>query len=78
MKYGFITVAAAIPGVRVADTDYNVKQIENLIAQAEGKAQPSADKHAFMGKKPLGNDTAAGQKAAQQQKTTHGRVLRRS
>ena len=37
MKYGFITVAAAIPGVRVADTDYNVKQIENLIAQAEGK-----------------------------------------
>jgi len=37
MKYGLITVAAAIPGVRVADTEYNVKQVENLIAQAEGK-----------------------------------------
>ena len=30
-------MAAAIPGVRVADVDYNVQQIENLIAQAEGK-----------------------------------------
>ena len=37
MKYGLIKVAAAIPGVRVADVDYNVQQIENLIAQAEGK-----------------------------------------
>lgn len=37
MKYGFITVASAIPAVKVADTDYNVRQIENLVAQAEGK-----------------------------------------
>ena len=37
MKYGLIKVAAAIPGVRVADVDYNVQQIESLIAQAEGK-----------------------------------------
>ena len=37
MKYGLIKVAAAIPGVRVADIDYNVQQIESLIAQAEGK-----------------------------------------
>ena len=37
MKYGLIKVAAAIPGVRVADTEYNVQQIESLIAQAEGK-----------------------------------------
>ena len=37
MKHGFITVAAAIPSVKVADCDYNEKQLENLIAQAEGK-----------------------------------------
>ena len=37
MKYGMIKVAAAIPGVRVADVDYNVQQMESLIAQAEGK-----------------------------------------
>ena len=37
MKYGLIKVAASIPGVRVADTEYNVQQIESLIAQAEGK-----------------------------------------
>lgn len=37
MKYGFITVAAAVPSVKVADTEYNVKQIENFVAQAEGK-----------------------------------------
>ncbi|MBR1484873.1 MAG: NAD(+) synthase [Prevotella sp.] len=37
MKYGFIKVAAAIPSVRVADTEYNVQQVESLIAQAEGK-----------------------------------------
>ena len=36
MKYGFIKVAAAVPAVKVADTDYNVQQIESLIAQAEG------------------------------------------
>ena len=37
MKYGLIKVAAAIPGVRVADVEYNTQQIESLIAQAEGK-----------------------------------------
>ena len=37
MKYGYITVASAIPSVRVADADYNIKHIESLIAQAEGK-----------------------------------------
>lgn len=37
MKYGFITVATAIPSVKVADTDYNLHEIENLIAQSEGK-----------------------------------------
>ena len=37
MKHGLIKVAAAIPGVRVADVDYNVQQIESFIAQAEGK-----------------------------------------
>ncbi len=37
MKYGFINVAAAVPAIKVADVDYNVQQIESLIAQAEGK-----------------------------------------
>jgi len=37
MKYGLIKVVAAIPGVRVADVEYNRQQIESLIAQAEGK-----------------------------------------
>ena len=37
MKYGFIKVAAAIPAVKVADVEYNVGQIESLIAQAEGQ-----------------------------------------
>ena len=37
MKYGFIKVAAAVPAVKVADVDYNVSQIESLIAQAEGQ-----------------------------------------
>ena len=37
MNYGLIKVAAAIPGVRVADVEYNVQQIESQIAQAEGK-----------------------------------------
>ena len=37
MKYGFITVAAAVPVVKVADCRFNVQQIENQIAQAEGK-----------------------------------------
>ena len=37
MKYGFLKVAAAIPAVKVADVDYNIVQIESLIAQAEGQ-----------------------------------------
>lgn len=37
MNYGYITVSAGIPSMRVADTDYNVKQIESMTAQAEGK-----------------------------------------
>ena len=36
MKYGFVKVAAAVPAVKVADVDYNVQQIESIIAQAEG------------------------------------------
>lgn len=34
MDYGFVTVAAAIPSVKVADTFYNVEETEKLIAQA--------------------------------------------
>ena len=37
MKYGFVKVAAAVPAVKVADIEYNVQQIESLIAQAEGR-----------------------------------------
>jgi len=37
MKYGFVKVAAAVPAVKVADVEYNVQQIESLIAQAEGR-----------------------------------------
>ena len=37
MNYGFIKVASAIPSVRVGDVKFNTLQIENLIAQAEGK-----------------------------------------
>ncbi len=37
MKYGFITVASAIPSVTVADTVYNVNQVEQVILQAEEK-----------------------------------------
>ena len=33
----FINVAAAVPAIKVADVDYNVQQIESLMAQAEGK-----------------------------------------
>ena len=36
MKYGFIKVAAAVPGVKVADCKYNTAQIEALMARAEG------------------------------------------
>ena len=37
MKYGFVKVAAAVPAVKVADVDYNIQQIESIIAQAEGR-----------------------------------------
>ena len=37
MKYGFVNVAAAVPTVKVADVEYNVQQIEGLIAQAEDR-----------------------------------------
>ena len=34
MYQGFVTIAAAIPGLKVADVQYNRKQIENLIVKA--------------------------------------------
>ena len=37
MQNGFITVAAAIPQVKVADCIFITQQIESMIAQAEGK-----------------------------------------
>lgn len=37
MKHGFITVASAVPTVKVADCVSNVKEIESVIAQAEGR-----------------------------------------
>ena len=37
MKYGFLKVAAAVPSVKVADVEYNLQQVESLIAQAEGQ-----------------------------------------
>lgn len=37
MKYGFVNVAAAVPTVKVADTAYNVFEIEKIIADAEGR-----------------------------------------
>jgi len=35
MNYGFIKVAAAVPSVKVADVDYNIAQIEDIVSQAE-------------------------------------------
>ena len=35
MKYGYATVAAAIPSVKVADTDFNVAEIMSMISEAE-------------------------------------------
>ena len=37
MQHGLIKVASAVPLTKVADCTYNIQQIENLIAQAEGK-----------------------------------------
>ena len=35
MNYGYITVASAIPHVRVADVDYNIEQIKRLVVEAD-------------------------------------------
>lgn len=35
-NFGFVKVAAAVPGVEVADCPHNVKEIEKQIAEAEG------------------------------------------
>lgn len=37
MKYGFVTVAAAVPSVKVADCSYNVGHIKDLIREADEK-----------------------------------------
>ena len=37
MNYGYVKVAAAIPGVRVADCMYNAAEIEKQIVEADGK-----------------------------------------
>ena len=37
MNYGYVKVAAAIPGVRVADCMYNASEIEKLIVEANDK-----------------------------------------
>ncbi len=37
MKYGYITIASAIPSVRVADTDYNAGQILKMSRDAAGQ-----------------------------------------
>ena len=37
MDYGFITVASAVPVVRVADPKQNIKEIERLVEEAERK-----------------------------------------
>ncbi len=37
MKHGLITVAAAVPAVKVADVEHNVLEIEKLVANAEGQ-----------------------------------------
>lgn len=37
MHSGYVKVAAAVPSVKVADVEYNLKQIENIIAMEEGR-----------------------------------------
>ena len=37
MKKGFVKVAAAVPAVKVADVQYNVQEIERLIAMADAE-----------------------------------------
>jgi len=35
MNYGYIKVAAAVPSVKVADVDFNLQQIENIISEED-------------------------------------------
>ena len=37
MNYGYIKVASAVPRVKVGDCQYNLKEIEQMIACAEGQ-----------------------------------------
>lgn len=37
MNYGFVKVAAAVPRVKIADCNFNARQLESLIAIADGK-----------------------------------------
>lgn len=37
MNHGFITVAAAIPSLHVADTRYNVNEIGRMMSEAESE-----------------------------------------
>ena len=37
MNYGFVKVAAAVPRVKIAECNFNAKQLESLIAVADGK-----------------------------------------
>ena len=37
MNYGFVKVAAAVPRVKIADCNFNAKQLESLIAVADGE-----------------------------------------
>ena len=37
MNYGYIKVASAVPRVKVGDCQYNLKEIEQMIARAEGQ-----------------------------------------
>lgn len=37
MNYGFVKVAATVPRVKIADCNFNAKQLESLIAVADGK-----------------------------------------
>ena len=37
MNYGYIKVASAIPRVKVGDCQYNIHEMEQIIARAEGQ-----------------------------------------
>ena len=37
MNYGYIKVASAIPSVKVGDCQFNLQEIEQMIARAEGQ-----------------------------------------